>query len=72
MPLTPTAMEHVAKYEIKANQLPGLLGIKMPPGAAAALEHVSDSSGRASTIGTDHVIIIRVSWTDEKAPEDQS
>jgi hypothetical protein len=57
------ALTHEAKYAIRAGELAGLLGITVPDGGTVAVEHVA-GSGRTTAIPPEHVLSIRVSWTD--------
>lgn len=67
--LTPSSLTHEARYAIRSDRLARLLGIKIPEGAAVSVEHISDSSGRAVSIGPEHTLVIRVSWTEEETQE---
>jgi hypothetical protein len=65
MSIPPPSLTHTAKYSIKAGELAQLLGIRIPDGAGIELEHVNPESGRTTTIGKDHTLVIRISWEDE-------
>lgn len=59
------SLTHTAKYSIKASELARLLGIRIPAGASIETEHVSPDTGRTTSIGRDHTLVIRINWEDE-------
>jgi hypothetical protein len=66
-PFVPASVQHSAKYEFGPTELAGLIGIKMPEGGHASVNHVS-ARGRVTSVPADSKVVITVTW--ETGPDD--